>query len=238
GRVEMRERVAAALTAVQLSGFEHRWPHQLSGGQRQRVALARALVIRPRLLLLDEPLSNLDRSLRTELRQMIRTLQKESGITMLFVTHNQSEAVAIADRIGVMMNGRLRQVGPPQTFYENPADSQVARFFGANNFLPGMKRGQVVQTEIGEVEIAATPLADGPVLLTVRPEAIDIHPNGYNNFAAEIQSLTFQVPAAQCQVSINGVQLHLAPPPFHDLSVNDGIVIHLPRERICVLPQP
>ncbi|MCP4356444.1 MAG: ABC transporter ATP-binding protein, partial [Chloroflexi bacterium] len=97
-RAEIQERVAAALTAVQLPNFQNHWPDQLSGGQRQRVALARALIIRPRLLLLDEPLSNLDRSLREELRQMVRTLQQEAGITTLFVTHDQAEAVAIADR--------------------------------------------------------------------------------------------------------------------------------------------
>ncbi len=236
GRVELRERVAAALTAVQLPGFENRWPHQLSGGQRQRVALARALVIRPRLLLLDEPLSNLDRGLRAELRHMIRTLQKESGITTLFVTHDQSEAVEMADCMGVMINGRLRQVGSPRVFYENPADSRIARFFGASNFLSGIKRGNLVQTDIGEVEINPSSLEDGPVLLTVRPEAIDLQPNGYNNFAAQVQACTFQVPVAHCRVNINGVQFHLAPPPFHRLAVNERIMIHLPRERISVLP--
>ncbi|KAA3660436.1 MAG: ABC transporter ATP-binding protein [Chloroflexi bacterium] len=236
GRVELRERVAAALTAVQLSGFQDRWPHQLSGGQRQRVALARALVIRPRLLLLDEPLSNLDRGLRAELRHMIRTLQKESGITTLFVTHDQSEAVAVADCIGVMINGRIRQIGPPRVFYENPVDSQIARFFGASNFLQGIKCGDRVKTAVGEIEIAPSLLSDGPVTLTVRPEAIELQPNGYNNFLAQVQACTFQVPTAQCQVSINGVQLHLSPPPFHRLAINEQVTIHLPRERISVLP--
>jgi ABC-type Fe3+/spermidine/putrescine transport system ATPase subunit len=144
-REEIRQRVAAALTAVYLPGYEKRRPDQLSGGQLQRVALARALVIRPRLLLLDEPLSSLDPGLRKELQQMIRALQQEAQITTLFVTHDQAEAVAVADRIGVMMNGRLQQVGPAQAFYEDPANAEIARFFGASNFLPGVKRGQIVR---------------------------------------------------------------------------------------------
>jgi ABC-type Fe3+/spermidine/putrescine transport system ATPase subunit len=236
GRDEISQRVAEALTAVQLSGFEDRWPDQLSGGQRQRVALARALVIRPRLLLLDEPLSSLDRSLREELRQMIRQLQQETGITTLFVTHDQAEAVAVADRIGVMMNGRIRQIGRPRDFYEQPADAQVARFFGANNFLPGLKQGQTVVTTIGPIEIPPTPLPDGPVLLTVRPEAIELGVNGHNNFPAQVQSCSFRVPAQECQVSVSGVNLHLIPPPYTTLSTENEIMIHLPRERICVLP--
>ena len=128
-RTEIRQRVAAALTAVHLPGYEDRWPDQLSGGQRQRVALARALVIQPRLLLLDEPLNSLDPGLRFELQQMIRTLQQEVAITTLFVTHDQAEAVAIADRIGVMMNGRLQQVGSPSAFYEKPGQRRCRPLF-------------------------------------------------------------------------------------------------------------
>ncbi|MCP4359385.1 MAG: ABC transporter ATP-binding protein, partial [Chloroflexi bacterium] len=185
---------------------------------------------------LDEPLSNLDRSLREELRQMVRTLQQEAGITTLFVTHDQAEAVAIADRIGVLIDGRLRQVGRPREFYEKPADAQIARFFGASNFLPGVKKGQVVQTPIGGIEIPTTPLADGPVLLTVRPEAIEIGPNEHNNFPAQVQSCSYRIPASECQVSINGILLHLTPPPYYDLRDSREIMVHLPRERICVLP--
>ncbi len=236
GREEIKLRVAEALTAVQLPNFQDRWPDQMSGGQRQRVALARALVVRPRLLLLDEPLSNLDRGLREELRQMVRQLQQDTGITTLFVTHDQAEAVAVADRIGVMMDGRIRQIGRPRDFYEHPADAQVARFFGADNFLPGVKHGQTVATPIGPVEIPPAPLPDGPVLLTIRPEAIELGANGHNNFPARIQSCTFRVPAQECQVNVNGVNLHLIPPPYTNLRADKEILIHLPRERICVLP--
>jgi ABC-type Fe3+/spermidine/putrescine transport system ATPase subunit len=136
GRTSIRERVEAALAAVHLPGFEDRWPDQLSGGQAQRVALARALVIRPRMLLLDEPLASLDPGLRTELRQMVRRLQQDAAITTIFVTHDQTEAMAIADRIGVMMDGRLIQVGQPQDFYENPISAEIASFFGATELMP------------------------------------------------------------------------------------------------------
>jgi ABC-type Fe3+/spermidine/putrescine transport system ATPase subunit len=236
GTEAIRRRVAQALTAVQLTGFEDRWPDSLSGGQKQRVALARALVVRPRLLLLDEPLSNLDRSLREDLRQVVRNLQKGAGITTLFVTHDQVEAVAIADRIAVMMDGRLRQVGQPQEFYNKPADAQIARFFGSENFLQGIKQGQVVHTDIGPVEVAATAAVDGPVLLTVRPEAIEVGANGHNNFPALVESCSYRVPVSRCQVNVKGVQLHLAPSAYDDLRRDSKIIVHLPRQRVHVLP--
>jgi len=233
---EIERKVAQALTAVQLSGYENRWPASLSSGQRQRVALARALVVRPRLLLLDEPLSNLDPSLRKELRQVVRSLQQEAGITTLFVTHDQAEAVAIADRICVLMDGVLRQCGQPREFFENPVDAKTARFFGSNNFLPGMKRGRSVHTSIGEVEISTTPIADGPVLLAIRPEVIEIGSNGHNNFLAQVQSYRYGRPASHCRVSVKDVQLEIVTSPFHDLCDDLPIVVHLPKKRIQVLP--
>ncbi len=107
----------------------------MSGGQRQRVALARALVVQPKILLLDEPLSNLENALRAELRDMIRNLQKEFGITTIFVTHDQDEAIAIADRVALLLDGHLRQVGLPRSFYEEPADTDVVQFFGGGNII-------------------------------------------------------------------------------------------------------
>ncbi|MCP4423073.1 MAG: ABC transporter ATP-binding protein [Chloroflexi bacterium] len=232
----IQERVAGALTAVQLPNFESRQPDQLSGGQRQRVALARALVIRPRLLLLDEPLSNLDRELREDLRHMIRDLVKEAGITTLFVTHDQAEAVTIADRIGLMIDGRLCQVDVPQAFYERPADAQVARFFGASNFIPGLKRGRQIETQLGNLEVTPSPLTDGPVLLTIRPEAIEVGDNGHNNLAAQVQQCHYRGQSVQYQVTVNGICLDMVTTPFNNYQEGDHIVLHLPRERICLLP--
>ena len=236
GRSEIEARVAAALTAVQLPNTQNRRPYQLSGGQRQRVALARALVIQPRLLLLDEPLSNLDPELREELRQMIRRLQQETGITMLFVTHDQAEAVTLADRIGLMIDGRIRQIGPPRDFYEKPADAQVARFFGATNFIPGIKQGHVVKTEMGRVEVLETAVADGPVTLTIRPEAIEIGANGHNNFPAKVHTNRFHGQSSKCQVHIKDTQLQILTHPFNAYQSGQEIILHLPRERICLLP--
>lgn len=232
----IRQRVAEALSTVQLAGYEDYWPDQLSGGQKQRVALARALVVRPKLLLMDEPLSSLDRGLRQRLRQMIRDLQREAGITTLFVTHDQAEAVAIADRIALIFDGRLRQVGTPREFYENPADVQVARFFGGANFLSGVKQGCVVHTAIGPIEVLPSPLDDGPVLLTIRPEAIEIGRNGHNTFAADVQSYQYRGLITRCQAGINDLHLHIVAPPSQVFREGEKILLHLPRERISLLP--
>jgi ABC-type Fe3+/spermidine/putrescine transport system ATPase subunit len=235
-RAAIRAAVTEALASVQLSGFEDWWPDQLSGGQRQRVALARALAVRPKLLLLDEPLSNLEPGLREELRGMIRSLQQETGITTLFVTHDQAEAVAVADRIALLFDGQLRQVGPPRSFYETPADKQVARFFGGVNFLPGVKRGTMVQTAIGPLELTPSDWPDGDVLLTIRPEAIEIGANGHNNLAAHIKSYSYRGLVAYCGAGVNGVQLQVVAPPYRPYRKGESIMLHLPRERICLLP--
>ena len=132
-----RERVARAIDMVRLSGLADRLPAQLSGGQQQRVALARALVFEPRLVLLDEPLGALDRALREEMQAEIRHLHAALGVTMLYVTHDQAEALRLSDRIAVMAAGTLRQIGSPQALYENPQDAFVAGFLGESNFLPG-----------------------------------------------------------------------------------------------------
>ncbi|HVV94456.1 MAG TPA: ABC transporter ATP-binding protein [Hyphomicrobiales bacterium] len=136
-RAEIDEAVAAALALVRLEGLGERYPRQLSGGQQQRVALARALAIRPRLLLLDEPLSNLDAKLRDEMRDEIRRIQREVGITAIFVTHDQTEALALADRIAVMANGHLLQMADPVAIYEEPANAGVGSFIGQANILAG-----------------------------------------------------------------------------------------------------
>ena len=137
----MRERVARALKLVQLDGYGERWPHQLSGGQLQRVAIARAIVIEPHVLLLDEPLSNLDAKLRVEMRGEIRRLQKLLGITVLYVTHDQEEALAISDRVAVMRAGRVEQIASPRAIYEQPETPFVASFVGITNLIEGVVRG-------------------------------------------------------------------------------------------------
>ncbi len=193
-REEVRRRVREALRLVNLEGLERRYPRELSGGQQQRVALCRALVIEPRVLLFDEPLSNLDAKLRVETREQIRKLQKELGITSLYVTHDQAEAMAISDRIAVMNEGRLQQIGPPYEIYAHPANRFVADFIGRANFL----RARVVGSADGKlaVELAGGVRLEVPAVAgfepgteavaVVRPEAVDILPEGEGDVTATV----------------------------------------------------
>ena len=235
-RTTIRARVAEALATVQLSGFEERWPDELSGGQRQRIALARVLAVRPRLMLLDEPLSNLDRELREELRDVIARLQRETDITTLMVTHDQAEAVAMGDRIALLFDGRLRQIGPARDFYERPADMQVARFFGGGNFLPGVKEGRFVQTDVGRLQIGASDLPDGRVTVSIRPEAIELGANGCNTLTAIVTNYSYHGQVAHCRAGISGTELKVIVPPFQPYRPDDRLVFHVPQDRICLLP--
>jgi putative spermidine/putrescine transport system ATP-binding protein len=169
-KVERRERAAEMLAAVGLEALGHRYAHELSGGQQQRVALARALVTRPSVLLLDEPLSALDAKVRVELRELIRRIQTELRITTLFVTHDQEEALAMADRVAVMSNGLIQQVGTPQQLYSRPESAFVADFVGLSNHLPGALHGRTVTAYGTEFELLGDDIPEGPVVALVRPE--------------------------------------------------------------------
>ncbi len=172
--------VAEATALVQLEGMEHRRPSQLSGGQQQRVALARALVNHPKVLLLDEPLGALDLKLRQEMQVELKALQREVGITFVFVTHDQEEALAMSDRVGVMSQGRLLQVGTPAEVYEHPASRFVADFIGRTNLLEGVTESRSqVRLHAGTVVAAANELPLGSrVALSVRPEQVRLHRRG------------------------------------------------------------
>jgi putative spermidine/putrescine transport system ATP-binding protein len=166
------------LELVGLSSHANKYAHQLSGGQQQRVALARALAIRPKVLLLDEPLSALDAKVRARLRDEIRRVQLEVGITTLFVTHDQEEALAIADRVGVMQAGRLEQLDVPTTVYSRPATPFVAEFVGLSNRLAGTVKGGMVEVRGVQIPLVQTDVADGPATALVRPEAISLASGG------------------------------------------------------------
>ncbi len=191
GTTERHHRVADMLELVQLTHLADRYPHQISGGQAQRVALARALAVRPSVLLLDEPLSALDAKVRTTLRDEIRRIQSELGITTLFVTHDQEEALAISDRVGVMSNGRLEQLGSPRDVYRHPASTFVARFVGSMNELPAVVRDQASVTVAGAtITLPRTGVDPGTAVhLLVRPE--DLH-LGDDGLAGTVVSCTFQ----------------------------------------------
>jgi ABC-type Fe3+/spermidine/putrescine transport system ATPase subunit len=180
GNAEIARRVSDALALVRLQGYGERWPHQLSGGQLQRVAIARALVIRPEVLLLDEPLSNLDARLRVDMRGEIRELQQRLGITTVYVTHDQEEALAVSHRIAVMQAGRIEQLGPPQDVYRNPISLFVAQFMGTTNVLAGVvtpRRGNLACVRVGPTELLVANLEareGDSVSLCLRPEALRV----------------------------------------------------------------
>ena len=175
---ERRARAAAALSLVGLDAHYDRFAHQLSGGQQQRVALARALVTEPRVLLLDEPLSALDAQVRVQLREEIRRIQTELGITTLFVTHDQDEALAVADRVAVMRSGSIEQIGVPEELYTRPASPFIADFVGLSNRLPGVVRHGFARLQGVSLPLLDPSQADGAVSVSVRPEDLEFGDDG------------------------------------------------------------
>jgi ABC-type spermidine/putrescine transport systems, ATPase components len=173
-KTERDERAAQMLSMLGLSGFENRFPDQLSGGQQQRVALARSFAASPRLLLLDEPFSNLDAALRQNTRREIRAILKSTGIGVVFVTHDQEEALSFADRICVMREGQIEQFGVPMQIYDQPANDFVATFLGRTNLIETVADGRVARTPLGEIELDRD--ATGPVQLSLRPEHLMLAP--------------------------------------------------------------
>jgi len=178
GPADRKRRALDMLDLVGLAPYANRYATQLSGGQQQRVALARALAIQPKVLLLDEPLSALDAKVRSRLRDEIRRVQLEVGITTLFVTHDQEEALAIADRVGVMNAGHLEQLGPPTEVYTRPATPFVAEFVGLTNRLPGEVKNGVVEVRGARLPLVQPDAPQGPAIALVRPEAVSLATDG------------------------------------------------------------
>ena len=210
-KAEIAAKVERALAMVHLAGLGHRRPRELSGGQQQRVALARALVIEPSILLLDEPLSNLDAKLREEMRTEIRDIQKRLGITTIFVTHDQVEALAMCDRIAVMRAGLLEQIGTPFEIYEQPATPFVADFVGRINKLDGT-RGPDGTITAGHLRLRAAAAGPaGPVTVMMRPHRIAFasEPAGpeWNEASGTIRRATYVGDVMSCEVDCQGVAL-------------------------------
>ncbi len=196
-KVEIKKRVAEALEMVRLGGYGERSIDQMSGGQQQRVSLARALVVKPRCLLLDEPLSNLDAQLRVEMRREIRRIVKDNGLTAIYVTHDQEEALAMADRMAILSEGKIAQVGTPEQVYRAPVNSQIANFIGETNLISG----EVVETNASTCSVAVggivlagkvsscawQPTTGAGVLVSIRPEAWRLHAeSGENEVSGKI----------------------------------------------------
>ncbi|WP_106160205.1 ABC transporter ATP-binding protein [Hasllibacter halocynthiae] len=216
GREEKARRVGEALEMVGLGGYGGRRPHELSGGQRQRVALARALVLRPKVLLLDEPLSALDRKMRETMQSELRRLQRQVGITFILVTHDQEEALIMSDRVAVMFEGAIAQVASPQALYSRPADRRVADFLGAMNFLPAEVRdGRVEIAGLGACEVEPEQVigAGGMAEAGMRPEAmtmLDVQPGeGLREAAGTIADRAYYGDMTYYMVELPGVPGHV-----------------------------
>lgn len=241
-RTTIRRKVRDMLARVHLAGFEQRRPQQLSGGQAQRVALARALVVEPRVLLLDEPLSNLDAHLRDEMRDLILDLQRGSGITTVFVTHDQEEAVLLADRVVLLLDGELQQVGEPCAFYERPASIAVARFFGGVNFLPGTRVGPLVETALGSFRLASATQPDGPATLTIRPENIRLCAASdaptENAVAGVVTRRAYAGTHTRLKVEAQGQRFEVVTDAADGgrFGAGDPVCLHFPPERLWLLP--
>lgn len=247
GKKEARELVTKALQLVQLEMLADRPAPFLSGGQQQRVALARALVHEPRVLLLDEPLSNLDAKLREEMRLDIRHLVKRLGITALYVTHDQLEALTMSDRVAVMNAGQIIQEGSPVEIYKKPADSFVARFIGLANFLEGRARGTgsdgfgLVETAIGTVHcvLPGAACAGEKAVVMIRPEDVVLLPGSEapaeNVVEGKIEVLVFTGEAMDCRVSVRGQELRIKVHSSTLLQPASSVRLYLPAERCLAI---
>ena len=206
---EVAETTARMLAMVRMEPMADRKTSQLSGGQQQRVALARALAPQPKVLLLDEPLSALDLQLRKEMQGELKRLQQETGITFIFVTHDQEEALTMSDRIGVMSAGRILQIGTPRDIYIKPANRFVASFIGETNFLTGTLRGTVVALDAGgQVRLGNPGRASGQVTLAVRPEHVRIVPeNTAGSLRATVKAQVYFGTDTHCHLSLGDTEL-------------------------------
>ena len=240
---EITARVQRALKLVQLIGQEHKLPGQLSGGQQQRVAIARAIVIEPPLILMDEPLSNLDAKLRLETRSEIRRIHRELDRSTVYVTHDQDEALSLADRIVVMIDGTVRQIATPQQVYSYPADLAVARFMRYRNVLDlAVERTEGAQVSLSGngvrlTGVAKQPLRDGHASVAVRPEEIAIGEGagGVNTIAGHVENVEYCGRDSLLSViTPAGTLLHVRAPAH--IRMGEQIVLHVPVERALVYP--
>jgi spermidine/putrescine transport system ATP-binding protein len=241
---EARTKVAEALALVQLKGYQKRRPSQLSGGQQQRVALARALVLNPAVLLLDEPLGALDAKLRKALQIELKALQEEVGITFIYVTHDQEEALTMSDRLAVMSNGRIEQIGSPAEVYEEPSTAYVADFLGVSNLMAALGEGGG-RVRLGDFQFTATHGdlgAQGPVRVVIRPERVSVEDHGTpgdNRIPGMVERVLYVGSVIQILVHLaHGETLQAwlqnrgGDPPWQQ---GTAVTVHLPPDAIRVL---
>ncbi|MDX6305111.1 MAG: iron(III) transport system ATP-binding protein [Blastocatellia bacterium] len=250
----IRDRVQQALELVQLPGFDARRVDELSGGQQQRVAIARAIAIEPSLLLFDEPLSNLDVALREETRRELRALVNRLNLTAVYVTHDQEEAFALCDRIAVMNQGRVQQVGAPRELYDRPVNTFVAGFLGNNNLMRAMRLtssndpltkfktldgGHTLIVTASHEQLMNLPV-NKPCLLTIRPEAIRLNdkPGSDNQFGARIEHIEFGGATTTLSLDANGLKLEVLVLRADEFVPGDECQVTLPADQIRLLASP
>ncbi|HET7089431.1 MAG TPA: ABC transporter ATP-binding protein [Anaerolineae bacterium] len=249
GKQEIARRVDKALSLVQLDGLKNRPAPNLSGGQQQRLALARALVREPKVLLLDEPLSNLDAKLREQMRIELRELQRRLQVTTIYVTHDQAEALAMSNLVAVMDRGRIVQLGRPRDIYDLPATKFTADFVGSTNFVPGTVIGdpvedgaRLVETQHGNLlcHVPADIQKGETVLISIRPQNVLVSrepaPNAHNVFEGKVRVSVFLGEYVDCQIEVGNDVLRVHLHPRLRISRGEEVFVHLPRDLCTVVP--
>ena len=244
---ETRERVREVLDMVDMDGYQIRYPDELSGGQQQRVAVARAMVLRPKVLLFDEPLSNIDSKLRRSMRDDIRRLQQGSKITSIYVTHDQAEALAVSDEIIIMRKGTIEQQGPPQSLYHYPETAFVANFIGESNVVDAELRGEGKSRQLflgdAEINIAKgkkTTQLNGPVKLSLRPEVLEIAPKEETSpeaLSGMIVQSAYMGPVIEYSIETKaGLLFTRAPAYAGQFQTEEEVCVRIRPEEIIIIP--
>ncbi len=245
---EITERVRQALKMVNLDGYQKRYPDELSGGQQQRVAVARAMVLKPKVLLFDEPLSNIDSKLRRSMREDIRNLQKSSGITSIYVTHDQSEALAVSDEVIVINEGKIEQQGPPKSLYHLPKTAFVANFIGESNVVDATleKDGNGKSVILGDTRILLpdnkkVPADIGLIQISLRPEMVQIKAESSSGTAIEgvISQSAYMGPVIEYSIETKVGDLFTRAPAYHkQYQLNQKVYLHIDPAELIVIPAP
>jgi ABC-type Fe3+/spermidine/putrescine transport system ATPase subunit len=234
-RKVIAQKVVEMLKLVRLDEYGDRRTTQLSGGQEQRVSLARGLVIEPKILLLDEPLSALDAELRLEMRELILKLKEKFNVTLLYVTHDQQEAVMLADKIALMIDGKIVQYGASQTFYTRPKTKRVAEFFGWTNFVPATKKGRVVTSCFGDFLFEDLDEEDGDILLTIRPEAAAVCGKD-EGFQAVVSAYVYIGTKINYLVDCLGESLTITLDTIHVFEKGDMLFLKFNGDKVWAVP--
>jgi ABC-type Fe3+/spermidine/putrescine transport system ATPase subunit len=231
----MQSKIGHIMALTQLEGLGHRKVHEISGGQQQRVSLARDLVLEPAILLLDEPLSNLDANLRQQMRELIRDIHAKVGVTTLFVTHDQAEALTLSHRVTLLLDGRLRQVGRPKELFYRPLDRQVAEFFGGTNFFEGRFESGRFQTDLGAFDLPSVNGNGHRMTATIRPEDIRIESEPNGDITGQIVKTSFEGSATRLWVRCANDTLVVLSSES-DFTPGQTVGLHFPEDKIRIFP--